>query len=212
MKAIYLILAFIAFTPGVKASYNASYCYTVPMDSVIKPIGIKTVDMNAATIHVTDTEKPKTAEKARERKAIPEKREKSSAVHSLPKRGTQVTGDTIPKNTAEIRKHGLGIPDNCNMAKFPGGEKAIREFVRKNRHYPEECKASRASGTVTVSMTIAPDGTPSEAHIAKSSGNSYMDAEAMRIAGLMPKWDPAKDMEHGQERTYSMKITFRPGR
>ena len=98
------------------------------------------------------------------------------------------------------------------MAKFPGGEKAIREFVRKNRHYPEECKASRASGTVTVSMTIAPDGTPSEAHITKSSGNSYMDAEAMRIAGLMPKWDPAKDMEHGQERTYSMKITFRPGR
>ena len=68
------------------------------------------------------------------------------------------------------------------------------------------------AGKVEVSITIAPDGTQKETKIAKSSGNRYMDAEALRVAGIMPAWKPAKDIANGLERIYTMKMTFRPGR
>ena len=88
----------------------------------------------------------------------------------------------------------------------------MREFIRSNRQYPEECKAKRISGKVTVSITIAPDGVPGKMEITSSSGNEAMDAEAMRVAELMPAWTPAKDPENGKERIYNMTFTFRPGR
>jgi TonB family protein len=88
----------------------------------------------------------------------------------------------------------------------------VRDFIRKNRRYPDECKATRANGKVVIGMTIAPDGTPHDIHVAVSSGNSHMDNEAMRVAMMMPKWEAAKDIQNGQERQYRMSMTFRPGR
>ena len=95
---------------------------------------------------------------------------------------------------------------------FPGGNIAVREFVRKNQRYPEECKRERLTGRVEVLIGIAPDGTPHSATISKSSGNVHMDAEALRIADLMPKWTPAADSDDPQGIDYVIFVNFRPGR
>ena len=95
---------------------------------------------------------------------------------------------------------------------FPGGNFAIREFVRKNQQYPQECKAERLRGRVEVLISIAPDGTPHSAVISKSSGNVHMDAEALRIAELMPKWNPAPESEDPQGTECVIFVNFRPGR
>ena len=95
---------------------------------------------------------------------------------------------------------------------YPGGNIAVREFVRKNIHYPEECKRERLTGRVEVLIAIAPDGTPHSATISKSSGNVHMDAEALRIAELMPKWQPAEESDDPQELDYVIYVNFRPGR
>lgn len=99
-----------------------------------------------------------------------------------------------------------------NVANYPGGERALREFVRKNTRYPEECKNERLTGRVIVKVTIMPDGSQSGATIDKSSGNKYMDAEALRVVGLMPRWVPAKNINNGKERTAIIPVNFRPGR
>lgn len=100
---------------------------------------------------------------------------------------------------------------STSKAFFPGGERAIRDFIRKTQQYPKECRQSRATGKVTVAITIASDGTPRDARVEKSSGNEHFDREALRVAGLMPKWTPAKD-DNGEEFTYRATILFRPGR
>ena len=95
---------------------------------------------------------------------------------------------------------------------YPGGNIAIREFVRKNQQYPPECKRERLRGRVEVMIAIAPDGTPHSPTISKSSGNVHMDAEALRIAELMPKWQPAAESDDPQGIDYVIFVNFRPGR
>ena len=95
---------------------------------------------------------------------------------------------------------------------YPGGNIAVREFVKKNQRYPDECKRERLTGRVEVLIGIAPDGTPHSATISKSSGNVHMDAEALRIADLMPKWTPAVDSDDPQGIDYVIFVNFRPGR
>ena len=95
---------------------------------------------------------------------------------------------------------------------YPGGNIAIREFVRKNQQYPPECKRERLRGRVEVMIAIAPDGTPHSATISKSSGNVHMDAEALRIAELMPRWNAAPESEDPQGIDYVIFVNFRPGR
>ena len=93
---------------------------------------------------------------------------------------------------------------------FPGGEKAIRDFVRTTMKYPKECEAEALAGRVTVTMTIATDGTPYDIKILRGSGNKFMDAEALRVAKLMPKWNSVKEEENAEETTYMLPIVFRP--
>ena len=95
---------------------------------------------------------------------------------------------------------------------YPGGNIAVREFVRENKRYPQECKRERLTGRVEVLISIAPDGTPYNATISKSSGNVHMDAEALRIAELMPKWQPAAESDDPQGIDYVIYVNFRPGR
>ena len=129
---------------------------------------------------------------------------------------------SIEKETPKIDK-GLAKKENTNAVKkdaipavsypfYPGGNIAIREFVRQNQQYPPECKRERLRGRVEVMIAIAPDGTPHSATISKSSGNIHMDAEALRIAELMPKWQPAPESEDPQAIDYIIFVNFRLGR
>lgn len=118
-------------------------------------------------------------------------------------------------NATKAKKENQAVTNvsaNRSKATFPGGERAIRDFVRKNVRYPEECKQERNAGRAVVSITVKPDGTLSGFAIKNSSGNKYMDAEALRIARLMPKWTPAADTGKGVEFKYLLNVSFRPGR
>lgn len=103
-------------------------------------------------------------------------------------------------------------PEAIDKATFPGGERAIRNFVRKNLRYPEECKQSRTTGKAIIAITIKPDGTPTGFAIHKSSGNTHMDKEALRVARLMPRWTAAKAPQKAVEFKYMLSVSFRPTR
>lgn len=207
MRKLHLTLALLAFA-ATAGAYNAARVDALPLDS-IKPLSIMKADKAGKAI---DT---KTKEELKETK--------KPAQHKKP---GKVSTSTIKEQDEElpteqlvapikINQRSIGIfnvPNTEDMPTYPGGEKALREFIRSNRQYPEECKARRLTGKVTVSITINPDGVPSKMEIASSSGNEAMDAEAMRVAELMPAWTPAKDPENGKERIYNMTFTFRPGR
>ena len=208
MRRLYLIFAFLAITATAGAN-GTTGVGALPLDSIIKPLKMMKADKAGKAI---DT---KTKEELKETK--------KTAVYNKP---GKVPTSTIKEQDEElpteqlvapikINQRSIGIfnvPNTEDMPTYPGGEKALREFIRSNRQYPEECKARRLTGKVTVSITINPDGVPGKMEIVSSSGNEAMDTEAMRVAKLMPAWTPAKDRENGKERIYNMTFTFRPGR
>ena len=120
------------------------------------------------------------------------------------------SGNT-PDTGNRSKKKATGRSD-VDKAAFPGGEKGIRDFVRKNVRYPEECKQQRSTGRAIVAITIKADGTPADFAIHKSSGNIHMDKEALRVARLMPKWTPAKDAANRSDFKYMLNVSFRPSR
>ena len=108
-------------------------------------------------------------------------------------------------------------PDDASLSEFsyptyPGGNVAIRSFIKKEQRYPEECKRERLRGRVEVTATIAPDGTIHDIGISESSGNEHMDAEALRVAYLVPRWTPAAKSKDRRDLRYTMFFVFRPGR
>ena len=100
----------------------------------------------------------------------------------------------------------------ASIATYPGGQKALREFVRANTRYPAECKEQRLAGKAVVEVTILADGSQTGAKIHQSSGNAHMDAEALRVVSLMPQWEPARGVINAKEHVTHITVNFRPGR
>lgn len=114
-------------------------------------------------------------------------------------------------NTSKKKPDDASLPE-FSYPTYPGGNVAIRSFIKKEQRYPEECKRERLRGRVEVTATIAPDGTIHDIGISESSGNEHMDAEALRVAYLVPRWTPAAKSKDRRDLRFTMFFVFRPGR
>ena len=215
MKVAYLIL-FMLLTLNANANGRMLSASEVPMDSIRKQLKLKRVEKNLPLEAPVEFKEHSLEENSTKGKGIKPGIGKSPRnIHTPEPKSLPEKNDSMPsveeKAETESKVH-FELTGNNDIAMFPGGERAVRNFIRKNKRYPEECKATRAHGKVTIEMTVAPDGTVSNIAVAESSGNKHMDAEAMRVAGLMPEWNAAKDIQNGKDRLYRMSMTFRPGR
>lgn len=75
------------------------------------------------------------------------------------------------------------------MPSFPGGDRAMMEFISKNVVYPEIALRNGISGRVVVSFIIEKDGRISGIEIIESAGWG-LDEAAARVIGVMPLWNP----------------------
>lgn len=76
------------------------------------------------------------------------------------------------------------------MPLFPGGGRAMDQFISKNTKMPEVCKQNKIEGDVHVELLIDKDGNVADAVVVQGV-HPELDAEALRIARLMPRWTPA---------------------
>lgn len=185
----------------------------VQADSVVKKLQLKKsntdlqakgiIELKKDDVKIDGVQKSSTnlnTEKSSKRATARELKEK--AISESKKKG----------NTSNKKK-----PDDASLPEFsyptyPGGNVAIRSFIKKEQRYPEECKRERLRGRVEVTATIAPDGTIHDIGISESSGNEHMDAEALRVAYLVPRWTPAAKSKDRRDLRYTMFFVFRPGR
>ena len=65
----------------------------------------------------------------------------------------------------------------------------LLNFLNKNLHYPEEASKNGIDGTVNVQMVVEKDGTPTNFDFIRQV-DPLLDAEAMRVAKLLPKFKP----------------------
>jgi len=77
------------------------------------------------------------------------------------------------------------------MPEFPGGEKALQDFISRNMVVPVKVREHQISGKVFISFIVQPDGRLTDISILRSLGGGC-DEEALRLISIMPKWNPGR--------------------
>ena len=90
---------------------------------------------------------------------------------------------------------------------FIGGEEARLKFLQDNVKYPRSAIEMRIEGKVVVSFVVERDGSISDVKISRSVAQS-LDEEAIRVAKLMPKWQPGLQKGKAVRARFNMPITF----
>lgn len=78
------------------------------------------------------------------------------------------------------------------IPEFPGGWSAFMQWLTKNLKYPESAKRNRIQGTVIVTFIVNKDGSIASTKVS-TSADPVLDAEALRVMKMMPKWKPGMD-------------------
>jgi TonB family protein len=100
---------------------------------------------------------------------------------------SQVSGPGMPV----LQKADTGFRQLDRQPEFQGGSDAMIKFIAQNVKYPEKARQSGVQGTVYVQFTVEESGKVSQISI-KKGVEATLDAEAMRVVGLMPDWSPGE--------------------
>ena len=97
--------------------------------------------------------------------------------------------------TADAPGHDDEIPFSFSVDTKPlflgDNPNAFSKWVTARLVYPEQSRLKGHEGTVIVHFVIFPDGTLHDIEVGKSSGDKLLDAEAIRVISLSPRWTPA---------------------
>lgn len=94
------------------------------------------------------------------------------------------------------------------QASFPGGMQKMWEFVRNNLKYPAVSRNNGSQGRVILRFKVLEDGRIDNITIIKSSGDSFLDDEAIRVVSLMPNWIPARQNGMNVFSLFTLPINF----
>lgn len=98
------------------------------------------------------------------------------------------------------------------MPAYPGGEKALYEFLYNNITYPEQEKSQYIEGTVFVNFVVEKDGTPSNFTVTRGvEGGKGFDREALAACKKLGKFNPGKQNGVPQRVFLTIPIKFTLG-
>ena len=92
---------------------------------------------------------------------------------------------------------------------FGGGDASeFSKWVTSNLKYPEEAKASKVQGRVTVTFVVDIDGSVKDVKVLRGV-NELLDAEAVRVVSASPKWTPGRSKGNPVPVTYTFPVIFK---
>ena len=108
------------------------------------------------------------------------------------------------------------------MPYFPGGERALLEFIRNNLRMPIEAAEAGIQGRIVITFIIEKNGSCTRFKIVKrdlkdKNGNpptygskllNLCEQEALRVLRLMPRWEPGKQNGEPVRVKYTVPIKF----
>ena len=94
------------------------------------------------------------------------------------------------------------------MPEFPGGMGECMKFLARNIKYPVAAQQAKIEGRVVVQFVVGRDGSISNVEAIRGV-SPELDAEAIRVVSMMPKWNPGKQRGKAVAVKYSMPIMFR---
>lgn len=94
------------------------------------------------------------------------------------------------------------------MPKFPGGTAGLMKYLARSIKYPTIAQKNKEQGRVIIKMVVGKDGSLSDIKVLRSVSPS-LDAEAIRVVGNMPKWEPGQQRGQAVAVEYTLPIVFR---
>ncbi|MCT4647870.1 MAG: energy transducer TonB, partial [Carboxylicivirga sp.] len=82
------------------------------------------------------------------------------------------------------------------MPEFPGGKKALKNYLEKSYKYPLKAETKKIQGRVYLSFIIDKNGNTTCVKVERSL-HPLLDSEAIRIVKAMPQWHPG--IQKGKE-------------
>ena len=95
------------------------------------------------------------------------------------------------------------------MPEFPGGHKALFEYLANNVHYPEQAVKDSIEGRVICQILVQADGSITDIKVVRSLGYPELDEEAVRVISEMPKWVWKRDPGKYAPVRYIVPVTFK---
>ena len=93
------------------------------------------------------------------------------------------------------------------MPRFPGGMEECQKFLAKNLNYPVELQKAKVEGRVIAQFVVGKDGSISNVSIVRGV-HPELDAEALRVINMMPKWTPGKQRGKNVAVKFTIPIAF----
>jgi len=94
------------------------------------------------------------------------------------------------------------------MPEYPGGEKAMMDYLRQNLKYPSNASIKGKEGRVVCSCVISAEGKVTEVKVVKSV-DPDLDNEARRVIENMPDWIPGKQNGKNLSMKFTIPIVFK---
>lgn len=136
-------------------------------------------------------------------------------IPELPAKEIQKMNLPQDKKVKEVSEtHSKSVPDSVvfqvveEMPDFPGGMKALMEYLSKNVKYPVEAQTKGIQGRVIVSFIVKKDGSISDIKTVRSV-DPYLDKEAERVIAAMPAWKPGKQRGQAVNVRFTVPVAFR---
>lgn len=94
------------------------------------------------------------------------------------------------------------------MPMFPGGERALMQYLTSNIIYPKKARKNNIQGNVVLSFVVEKSGKISKIEVLRGVGGGCTE-EAVRVIEQMPPWEPGKTDGVPVKVRFTLPIRFR---
>ena len=115
--------------------------------------------------------------------------------------------DEVKIQTLELPGEGKIYTVVEKQPQFPGGVKAMYQFLADNIRYPEAAAEANVTGKVFLSFVVTAKGDIQDVMILKGIGFGC-DAEAVRVVSAFPNWEPGTQDGMPVNVKYNLPIMF----
>ena len=116
------------------------------------------------------------------------------------------SGDVLVEEEVEEEQIFYAIEEQPS---FPGGMQKMYEYLSKNIKYPKASLDKGSQGKTILRFVVEKDGSITRVEILKSSGDAFLDREAVRVVEAMPKWSPGMQGDRPVRGWFTLPINFR---
>ncbi len=126
---------------------------------------------------------------------------------------SDITAMTIRKDTPETAlyielNNGDSGDKTVTLPQFPGGERGMMEWIATHVVYPKDAQKAKKEGRVVVRFVVGADGYVKQPEVIRSVSPS-LDAEALRVIGSMPRWEPGVNNGKPVDCQYTIPVSFK---